>query len=61
MDSVVAWVCGWRASNFRIGQVGYVSPQNFGTDQNKWQNRNISVVETYDFVYFCYDSITFYL
>ena len=34
---VGAWVRGWREPDFGVGRVGRLGPQNFDTDQKKWQ------------------------
>lgn len=40
---VGAWFNGWHVSNFDMGRVGRVGPQNFGTGQRKLEGRNVGV------------------
>ena len=54
------WVCGWRESNFGMGHVGCVGPQNVDTGQKNARGRNFGVGKTYDFMNF-YVFMKFYL
>ena len=39
----MGWVSGWRESNFGIGCLGRVGPQNFAADQKKMAKVEILV------------------
>ena len=56
----VGGVRGWHESNFGMGRVGRMGPQNFDAGQMK-RDQNFIVSETYDFMNLHYDSIKFYL
>ena len=60
VDSVGAWVRGWRESIFGTGREGRVGPQNFGANQKNGRGRILVWVKR-DFTDFCYNSMIFYL
>ena len=37
MGSMGVWARGWCESNFGMGRVGHIVPQNFGGSKTKWQ------------------------
>ena len=43
VGKVGAWFNGSHVSNFDMGRVGRVGPQNFGTGQRKLEGRNVGV------------------
>ena len=43
VGKVGAWFNGWHVSNFDMGRMGRVGPQNFGTGQNVCVGRNVCV------------------